>query len=189
MYSKQFRVAKFTRMDEGDADDYALEREAFENSTTVRDLPVRLLDHLKLLAGHTYGHHIDRLTHCLQAATRAQEDGRDDQYVAMALLHDIGDVLSPLGHEEIAAGSWRLMSAKSFSGSSATTRFSRAGITGISTGRAATASRATNSATIRISRRRPSSAKNTTRSRSTRSIAACRSRHSKRRSSGFSRCP
>jgi predicted HD phosphohydrolase len=104
MYSKQFRVAKFTRMDEGDADDYALEREAFENSTTVRDLPIRLLDHLKLLAGHTYGHHIDRLTHCLQAATRAQEDGRDDQYVAMALLHDIGDVLSPLGHEEIAAG-------------------------------------------------------------------------------------
>ena len=32
------------------------------------------------------------------------EDGRDDEYVMCALLHDIGDTLAPNNHPSIAAG-------------------------------------------------------------------------------------
>ena len=57
-------------------------------------LPDRILTHLRLLAGDTGGYAVDRLTHSLQTATRAQRDGRDDEYVVCALLHDIGDTLA-----------------------------------------------------------------------------------------------
>jgi predicted HD phosphohydrolase len=63
----------------------------------------RVLDHLKLLANDYGGFPVDRLTHCLQTATRAHRDGRGDSYVVMALLHDIGDTLGAYNHPDIAA--------------------------------------------------------------------------------------
>jgi predicted HD phosphohydrolase len=63
----------------------------------------RVLDHLKLLDGDYGGFAIDRLQHCLQTATRAHRDGRADDYVVMALLHDIGDTLGAYNHPDIAA--------------------------------------------------------------------------------------
>jgi predicted HD phosphohydrolase len=63
----------------------------------------RLLEHMKLLKGDTGGFAVDRLTHCLQTATRAHKDGRDTEYVVCALLHDIGDTLGPSNHADIAA--------------------------------------------------------------------------------------
>jgi predicted HD phosphohydrolase len=63
----------------------------------------RVLDHLRLLAGDFGGFPVDRLTHCLQTATRAHRDGRADDYVVMALLHDIGDTLGAFNHPDIAA--------------------------------------------------------------------------------------
>jgi predicted HD phosphohydrolase len=63
----------------------------------------RVLDHLRLLAGDYSGYAVDRLTHSLQTATRAQRDGRDEDYVVMALLHDIGDTLGAYNHPDIAA--------------------------------------------------------------------------------------
>ena len=50
------------------------------------------------------GFPVDRLEHSLQTATRWGKDGRDDEYVLCALLHDIGDTLSPYSHPDIAAG-------------------------------------------------------------------------------------
>lgn len=49
------------------------------------------------------GFPVNRLEHSLQTATRAERDGRDDEYVMCALLHDIGDTLAPYNHPEIAA--------------------------------------------------------------------------------------
>jgi predicted HD phosphohydrolase len=66
-------------------------------------LPDRVLSHLRLLAGDTGGYAVDRLTHSLQSATRAQRDGRDDEYVVCALVHDIGDTLAPANHADLAA--------------------------------------------------------------------------------------
>jgi predicted HD phosphohydrolase len=46
---------------------------------------------------------VNRLEHSLQTATRAERDGRDEEYVLCALLHDIGDTLSPYNHPAVAA--------------------------------------------------------------------------------------
>ena len=56
---------------------------------------------MKLLDGDFGGFAVDRLTHSLQTATRAHRDGRDEDYVVMALLHDIGDTLGAANHPDI----------------------------------------------------------------------------------------
>ena len=66
-------------------------------------LPDRVIAHLRLLDGDYGGFPVDRLTHCLQTATLAHRDGRDDEYVVCALLHDIGDTLGSYNHPDIAA--------------------------------------------------------------------------------------
>jgi predicted HD phosphohydrolase len=69
----------------------------------TKGLPDRVLAHLKLLDGDYGGFPIDRYSHCRQAATLALRDGRDEEYVVCALLHDIGDTLGTFNHPEIAA--------------------------------------------------------------------------------------
>jgi predicted HD phosphohydrolase len=69
----------------------------------AKTLPDRVLDHLRLLDGDFGGFPVDRLTHCLQTATLAHQDGRDEEYVVCALLHDIGDTLGSFNHPDIAA--------------------------------------------------------------------------------------
>lgn len=66
-------------------------------------LPDRVLAHLLLLSGDFGGFRVDRLTHSLQTATRAHRDGRDEEYVVCALLHDIGDTLGSYNHADVAA--------------------------------------------------------------------------------------
>jgi predicted HD phosphohydrolase len=68
-----------------------------------RKLVDRVLDHFKLLDGDFGGYAVTRLEHSLQTATRAFRDGRDEEYVVCALLHDIGDTLGSLNHADIAA--------------------------------------------------------------------------------------
>ncbi|WFL78585.1 HD domain-containing protein [Altererythrobacter arenosus] len=93
--------AKFREMKEGTAQDWAIiGKEYMEHA---KGLPDRVLDHLRLLEGDFGGFPVDRLEHSLQTATRAHRDGRDEQYVVMALLHDIGDTLGSYNHPEVAA--------------------------------------------------------------------------------------
>ncbi len=66
-------------------------------------LPDRIMRHLNLLDGDFGGFPVDRRTHSLQTATLAHEDGRDEEYVVCALLHDIGDTLGTYNHPDIAA--------------------------------------------------------------------------------------
>ena len=92
---------KFTRIDEStEADIQLLAREVIPFR---RSLPDRVMAHLRLLEGDTGGFQVDRYTHSLQTATRALRDGRDDEYVVCALLHDIGDTLGCFNHPDIAA--------------------------------------------------------------------------------------
>jgi predicted HD phosphohydrolase len=63
----------------------------------------RILAHMKLLDGDYGGFAIDRLQHCLQTAELAGEDGRDEEYVVCALLHDIGDTLGSTNHADVGA--------------------------------------------------------------------------------------
>jgi predicted HD phosphohydrolase len=69
----------------------------------ARLLPDRVLAHMKLLEGDFGGFPVDRLTHCLQTATRAHRAGEDEEYVVCALLHDIGDTLGTYNHADIGA--------------------------------------------------------------------------------------
>jgi predicted HD phosphohydrolase len=93
--------ARFTAMANGTQEDWAIiGRDYFE---FAKGLPDRVLAHLKLLDGDFGGFPVCRLEHSLQTATRAHRDGRDEPYVVMALLHDIGDTLGTFNHPEVAA--------------------------------------------------------------------------------------
>jgi predicted HD phosphohydrolase len=93
--------ASFTDMSESTREDWEIimkEQIAFAPGGGKR-----VLDHLRLLDGDYGGFPVDRLTHCLQTATRAHRDGRSEDYVVMALIHDIGDTLGAFNHPDIAA--------------------------------------------------------------------------------------
>jgi len=49
------------------------------------------------------GYQITRLEHSLQSATRASRAGEDEEFVVACLLHDVGDILAPANHSEVAA--------------------------------------------------------------------------------------
>lgn len=93
--------ATFTNMQESTVEDWQKIGTSFREF--AKGLPDRILSHLKLLEGDFGGFRIDRLTHCLQTATRAHRDGRDEEYVVCALLHDIGDTLGTYNHADVAA--------------------------------------------------------------------------------------
>jgi len=93
--------ANFVRMEDSTAADWQVI--AAEFMPFARALPDRVVAHLKLLQGDYGGFPVDRYTHSLQTATRALRDGRDEEYVACALLHDIGDTLGAFNHADIAA--------------------------------------------------------------------------------------
>ena len=93
--------ARFTDMREGDQEDWT--RIAGHFFPFAAGLPDRVLSHLAALKGDSGGFAVDRLTHSLQTATRAQADGQDEEYVVCALLHDIGDGLCSYNHSALAA--------------------------------------------------------------------------------------
>ena len=93
--------AGFSAMVDGTEEDYQKISKAFGEFS--KTLPDRIMDHLKMLQGDFGGFAVDRYEHSLQTATRAHKDGRDDEYVVCALLHDIGDLLGSFNHAELAA--------------------------------------------------------------------------------------
>ncbi len=101
MDSSEHTKAGFSDMAQSTADDWAIIVQ--EQIPFAANGGKRVLDHLRLLDGDYGGFPVDRLTHCLQTATRAHRDGRDENYVVMALIHDIGDTLGAYNHPDIAA--------------------------------------------------------------------------------------
>ncbi|MGF7233454.1 MAG: HD domain-containing protein [Frankia sp.] len=93
--------AAFHAMTEGTQEDWLIIEAA--NHELDAALPERVLGHLRLLGGDFDGFAVDRLTHSLQTATRAERAGRSDEYILCALLHDIGDTLGPHNHSDVAA--------------------------------------------------------------------------------------
>lgn len=91
----------FTSFQDSTAQDWQLI--AGEFVAYASRLPDRVIAHLKLLKGDFGGFPIDRYAHSLQTATHALRDGRAEEYVVRALLHDIGDTLGTYNHPDIAA--------------------------------------------------------------------------------------
>lgn len=93
--------AAFHAMTEGTKEDW--DKIAMGSIELAAGLPDRVLVHLRQLGGDYGGFAVDRLEHSLQTATRAYRADRDDEYVFCALIHDIGDLLGPLNHADVAA--------------------------------------------------------------------------------------
>src|SRR3546814_9430398 len=168
--------AKFRSMIDGTQQDWDII--AREQKEFAPNNGKRILDHLKLLGGDYGGFPVDRLEHCLQTATRAHRDGRDEEYVVMALLHDIGDTLGALIIPMSRRRSSNPFCQRKISGSFSITGFSRAIIS--STILASTATCATSSKTARIMRRAPNFARSMKRRRSLPITTASRSSFSNR---------
>jgi predicted HD phosphohydrolase len=92
---------QFRQMKDGTASEYRMLAEL--EQTYAAALPNRLLNALQLLGDSLQGYQVSRLQHSLQAATRAERDGADEEMIAAALLHDIGDDLAPHNHAALAA--------------------------------------------------------------------------------------
>lgn len=95
------RTVNFSQMKDGTFEDYQFlhdHEKAFSKKTADR-----VLSHLLGLKDSFSGYRISRLEHALQSASRAWRDGAGEEMTVAALLHDIGDMLAPENHSEMAA--------------------------------------------------------------------------------------
>ena len=95
-------TVSFTQMKDGTREDYELlaKREKSYHAMTAD----RILDELRRQGEATLeGYKLTRLDHGLQAATRAEAEGADIDWIIGALLHDIGDGLAPQNHDRFSA--------------------------------------------------------------------------------------
>ena len=92
----------FTRMDQGTAEEYAFVGRLWlaHKHETLAD---NVLGLLKQMQGPKLGYQIDRYQHSLQTATRAKRDGAAEEVVVAALFHDVGDIVAPDNHSQVAA--------------------------------------------------------------------------------------
>jgi len=95
------KTVGFTAMKQGSVADYQII--AANDAVTAKELPNRLIEHLKEMAEDDGAYQISRLDHVLQCATRIYEDGEDEDWIMAGLFHDIGDVLAPFTHGQVAA--------------------------------------------------------------------------------------
>lgn len=96
-------TVKFRSMEEITKEDWDIviaHHEAhYGDAGALADEVLHLLQRQK---GPTLGFLVDRFEHSLQSATRALRAGETEEFVCCALLHDIGDILSPENHTEVA---------------------------------------------------------------------------------------
>jgi predicted HD phosphohydrolase len=95
------RMVSFRRMEDGTREDYLLLDES--ERRYALGLGDRVLASLAGLDHSLEGYPVSRLQHSLQTATRAMNDGADEELTVAALIHDIGDELAPYNHAELAA--------------------------------------------------------------------------------------
>ena len=90
----------YTAMQDGTQSDCDIVNAHFD--AQIAAFPDQILAWLRQLDGDS-PYQVTRLEHCLQTATRAELDGADEETIVCALLHDIGDVLAPANHSQVAA--------------------------------------------------------------------------------------
>jgi predicted HD phosphohydrolase len=95
------QTVDFVHMADGTREDYAL----LEEISKAHPIPVaeNIIGLLNGLKGNGDGFKVDRYQHSLQTATRAHNEGADEEMVMVTLLHDIGDMLAPANHSAFAA--------------------------------------------------------------------------------------
>ena len=102
MQEVEHRRTSFASFEESTEQDWALIEEYFPETRSLAT--ENLIEQMRMLGRDHGGFPVSRLEHMLQTATRAERDGRSDEYVLCALLHDVGDTLAPgAGHPAVAA--------------------------------------------------------------------------------------
>ena len=91
----------FKQMKDGTKEDYLLLEK--HEKKFIEGTGQRILKFMSNLNHTLEGYQVSRLEHSLQTATRALNEKANDEMIVAALLHDIGDDLSPLNHAEYAA--------------------------------------------------------------------------------------
>lgn len=94
----------FRTMAEGTYEDYQLAR--LEEERLISGWPDLVMGWMKQMDVASV-YQVTRYEHSLQAASRAHRAGEDEEMVVAALLHDVGDVLAPANHSEVAAAMLR----------------------------------------------------------------------------------
>lgn len=99
-------VVSFTAMVDGTEADYDLMAACYQEACGPRELAARALGLLRQqdTPEEKHGAQVTLYDHAVQSATRALRDGQGDDIVVAALLHDIGELISPSSHGDIAAG-------------------------------------------------------------------------------------
>ncbi len=100
MTDKNYK-ASWTRMEDATQEEFMAIMD-FEDEYNT-ELVNRLVAQLKELDEPWTAYPVNRLQHSLQSATRAYDDNADEELVVAALLHDIGDIVAPYNHGEVAA--------------------------------------------------------------------------------------
>ena len=98
----ELKPVSFTKMDDATAEELAIVL-AEAKVHLEQQVADRVLELLTSMKGPTLGYQIDRYDHSLQTATRAFRDGAEEEMVVSALLHDVGDTISPENHSELGA--------------------------------------------------------------------------------------
>jgi predicted HD phosphohydrolase len=95
------QTVSFAHLTEATKEDFELC--AADLDADARELPDRILAAVKALEVHQGPIQVNRMEHSLQSATHAYNDGREEDYVVAALVHDIGDSLAPYSHGSYSA--------------------------------------------------------------------------------------
>jgi len=95
-------VAKYVRMDQCTEEDMVVQCAVFD-AEKRNNQARRVLDMVRALKGVDVGVMVDLYEHSLQTATRCYRAGGDEETVVCALLHDIGELISPNCHGELPA--------------------------------------------------------------------------------------
>jgi predicted HD phosphohydrolase len=96
------KPVSFTRIQDGSPEEFATVMASLR--TLTGNLPYRILEGLEQSADEGVGgYQVNRIQHVLQSATRAHRAGESTDYVVAALVHDIGDLMAPYSHGEIAS--------------------------------------------------------------------------------------
>jgi len=97
-------VGNYRSLKEATPEEFAKSTACFNQVASPELMAERALNLFEQLKGVNIGNLVDQAEHGLQTATRSHRDGADEETVVCALLHDIGEVMSPINHGEIAAG-------------------------------------------------------------------------------------
>jgi len=100
---ESMNTVEFSRLQDGTKEDFILMAKEYKTLCSPEELTKRVLQMLISQKGAFGGAKVDLFEHGLQTATRAYQNGEDEDMIVCCLLHDIGELFSPSNHGEVPA--------------------------------------------------------------------------------------